>query len=167
MNAMAEPRWLSDTEQRAWRSFQLMQATLVRALERDLLEKSGLSMADFAVLVPLSEAPDRLLRARDLGRHLGWERSRLSHQIRRMEQRGLVERRDCPTDARGTFIVLTDAGWAAIEQAAPPHVAAVRTHLFDALTDDDVRDLERIAGRVTAGMAAMDLPPRCATEDVV
>ena len=101
---MTEPRWLSEQEQRMWREFQGMRRHLDRALERDLMDRAALSAADFAVLVPLSEAPDRRLRARDLGRVLEWDRSRLSHQIRRMEQRELLTRSNCPTDARGTFI---------------------------------------------------------------
>jgi DNA-binding MarR family transcriptional regulator len=145
---MTEPSWLSDTEQRMWRAFQSLRMSLDRVLEQQLSSESGLSTADFAVLVPLSEAPDRRLRARDLGLQMGWDRSRLSHQIKRMEQRGLLERTDCPTDARGTFIQLTELGWSTIEAAAPFHVAAVRRHFVDLLTDDEVASLTVIAEKV-------------------
>ena len=133
-----------------WRAYQVMQRDLERTLERDLLERSGLSNADFAILVQLSEAPQRRLRARDLGQQLDWDRSRLSHQIRRMEQRGHVERQDCPTDARGTFIQLTDQGWNVIVRAAPMHVAAVRANLFDALSGSEVAALHAIADKIGA-----------------
>ncbi len=161
---MDKPRWLSADEQRMWRSFQAMQRQLFRALERDLAENSGLSAADFAVLVPLSEAPERQLRARDLGQHLDWDRSRLSHQVRRMEQRGLLVRRDCPTDARGTVVELTADGWTAIERAAPDHVEAVRLNLFDLLTEADVAFLQDIAERVTTALSVTEPVRTCGEE---
>ncbi len=161
---MDEPRWLSADEQRMWRSFQAMQRHLSDAVERDLQE-SGLSTADFAVLASLSEATDRRLRARDLGQLLDWDRSRLSHQMRRMEQRGLIVRRDCPTDARGTVVALTADGWTAIQRAAPTHVEAVRVNLFDVLTEADVAFLRDVSERVTARAEAR-LPARtCGDEE--
>jgi DNA-binding MarR family transcriptional regulator len=102
--------------------------------------------------VPLSEAPDGLLRARDLCRTVGWERSRLSHQVTRMEKRGLVVREECADDARGSMIRLTDAGRLAVVAAAPGHVAAVRRHFFEALTDAELNvlgpALERVIDRL-------------------
>src|ERR1700709_882272 len=103
---MTQTRWLTAQEQRMWRSFHQMRRALDRGLERQLADGAGLSTADFEVLVPLSEAQQRRLRARDLGRMVSWDRSRLSHHLRRMEQRGLVERLDCPGDARGTITPL-------------------------------------------------------------
>lgn len=131
---MTEPRWLSDEEQRSWRALQEMTAALDRRLGDDLAAHSGLSAADYGVLVCLSEAPDGQLRARDIAAALAWEKSRLSHHLTRMEGRGLVERRECPTDARGAFVVLTPAGRAAIEAAAPRHVEDVRRWVVDVLT---------------------------------
>lgn len=136
-------RWLDEDEARAWRAFVLMKRALERGVDRQLTNESGLSSADYELLVPLSEAPDNALRARDLGRGIDWERSRLSHQLRRMEARGLIERRDCPTDARGTVIFLTAAGKKAIEEAAPAHVAWVREHFVDLL---DRAELDLFAG---------------------
>ena len=98
--------------------------------------------------MPLSEAPDGQLRARDLARIVDWEKSRLSHHLTRMEQRGLVERRECPTDARGAFITLTAAGRGAIEGAAPQHVEAVREHFIDLLSAAEIDVLTAIADRV-------------------
>jgi DNA-binding MarR family transcriptional regulator len=98
---MTQPRWLDEREQRAWRGFTTMHGRLSRELGRRLLRDSGLSNADYEVLVPLSEAPDGQLRARDLARGVGWEKSRLSHHLTRMQQRGLIERLECPTPAHG------------------------------------------------------------------
>jgi DNA-binding MarR family transcriptional regulator len=154
---MTETRWLNNQEQRMWRGFQGMWRNLDRAIERDLMEGAALSAADFSVLVPLSEAPDRRLRARDLGRFLDWDRSRLSHQIRRMEQRELLTRSSCPTDARGTFIELTEHGWKLLQQAAPGHVLAVRANFFDVLTNADVVALEDISRRVSDRIGSLNL----------
>ena len=154
---MTETRWLNEREQRMWRGFQGMWRNLDRAVERDLMDGAALSAADFSVLVPLSEAPDRRLRARDLGRLLDWDRSRLSHQIRRMEQRELLTRSSCPTDARGTFIELTKHGWEMLQQAAPGHVQAVRANFFDVLTDADVVALEDISRRVNDRIGSLNL----------
>jgi len=154
---MTQTRWLNEQEQRMWRSFQGMWRNLDRAVERDLMDGAALSAADFAVLVALSEAPDRRLRARDLGRCLDWDRSRLSHQIRRMEQRELLTRSSCPTDARGTFIKLTNHGWELVQQAAPGHVQAVRANFFDVLTDADVVALEDISRRVNDRIGSLNL----------
>jgi DNA-binding MarR family transcriptional regulator len=154
---MTETRWLNDQEQRMWRGFQGMWRNLDRAVERDLMDGAALSAADFSVLVPLSEAPDRRLRARDLGGVLDWDRSRLSHQIRRMEQRELLTRSSCPTDARGTFIELTQHGWEKLRQAAPGHVQAVRANFFDVLTDADVVALDAISRRVNDRIESLNL----------
>ena len=140
-----------------WRSFQGMWRNLDRTVERDLMDRAALSAADFSILVPLSEAPEHRLRARDLGLLLDWDRSRLSHQIRRMEQRELLTRSKCPTDARGTFIELTNHGWEMVQQAAPGHVQAVRANFFDVLTDADVVALEDIARRVNDRIASLNL----------
>ena len=154
---MTQTRWLNEQEQRMWREFQRMARNLDRALERDLTDRAGLSSADFSVLVPLSEAPDHRLRARELVRILEWDRGRLSHQIRRMEQRGLLIRGNCPTDARGTVIGLTEHGWTTIQQAAPGHVQTVRVHFFDVLTDADIVSLDDICRRVNKRIASLDL----------
>jgi DNA-binding MarR family transcriptional regulator len=154
---MTQTRWLNEQEQRMWREFQRMARNLDRAFERDLMVRAGLSSADFSVLVPLSEAPEHRLRARELGRILNWDRSRLSHQIRRMEQRGLLIRSHCPTDARGTVIELTEDGWTTLQQAAPGHVEAVRVNFFDVLTDADRVALDDICPRVNKRIESLNL----------
>ena len=150
---MAAPRWLDEREQHAWRSIREMHHRLSIAVERRLVQESGLSAADYQVLVPLSESVDGRLRARDLARDAGWEKSRLSHQMRRMEQRGLVEREDCATDARGSYVRLTPAGRAAIEAAAPGHVEAVRRLFLDVLEPAELDVLAAMAARVLARLA--------------
>lgn len=141
-------RWLNEKESEMWRSFLTMHQALSRAMDRELGECSDLSGADYALLVPLSEAPRRALRAGDLGRLVDWEPSRISHQIRRMEERGLLERTSCPTDGRGTVIVLTERGLRAIEEAAPAHVEWVREHFIDLLTREERETLGEVARRV-------------------
>jgi len=116
---MNNPRWLDESEQRAWRSYLQMHGQLLARLNRQLQADSDLSLADYEVLVTLSEVPAGRLRPFELQRGLQWEQSRLSHQLRRMEHRGLVGREGCTDDRRGAFIVLTDAGRRAIEAAAP------------------------------------------------
>jgi DNA-binding MarR family transcriptional regulator len=135
---VGEARWLDEREARVWHAVVGLQLRLQPELERQLIRDGGLSGAEYTLLVPLSEAPGGVLRARDLGRMVGWERSRLSHQVTRMEKRGLVAREECVDDARGSMIRFTDAGRAAIVAAAPAHVAAVRRHFFDALTDAEL-----------------------------
>ena len=142
---MTDPRWLDDREQRAWRSYLAMQNRLQAHLNRRLQADSGLSLADFTVLVELTDVPDGRLRVRELAEALQWEKSRLSHHLARMERRGLIERQDCPDDARGAFVVLTPEGRRAIEQAAPPHVETVRSAMFDGLDPDQVDTLAHIA----------------------
>ena len=142
---MPKARWLSESEQETWRSVVLMQQQLNVLLERELLRTAGLSLADYAVLVTLSEADNYTLQSRDMALHLAWEKSRLSHQVRRMESRGLVERVACATDARAAMVRLTDAGLAVIKQAAPSHVDLVRELLFDPISAKDAKELGRIS----------------------
>lgn len=151
---MSEPGWLNTSESRAWRGYQQMSAQLEALLHRNLLRDTGLSLSDYAVLVHLSEAPDGVLRAFELGSALQWEKSRLSHHLRRMEKRGLVERQTCESDGRGLFVVLTSEGKDAIESAAPSHVADVRRYLIDVLTHDQLQTLAEISEKVIAGLPA-------------
>ncbi|MFF0445653.1 MarR family winged helix-turn-helix transcriptional regulator [Streptomyces sp. NPDC004609] len=138
---MGEPRWLNEQEAQVWKKYRDLRRDLQSAQDRQLLRDSGLSGADYALLVPLSESPDGLMRSRDLGLEVGWERSRLSHQIIRMEKRGLVTREACADDARGAMVRLTASGRAAIEGAAPQHVETVRRCFFDPLTSEEVETL--------------------------
>ncbi|MFC4107228.1 MarR family winged helix-turn-helix transcriptional regulator [Micromonospora zhanjiangensis] len=145
---MTGTRWLDADEQRAWRAYLQMQARLTARLGRQLQADAGLSLADYHVLVQLTEAPDGRLRPYELQRSLEWEQSRLSHHLARMQRRGLVGREECPSDARGAFVVITDAGRRAIETAAPGHVDAVRRYFLDGLDRGQLAELERLATQV-------------------
>jgi DNA-binding MarR family transcriptional regulator len=129
------PRWLTDDEQRAWRAYIQLAQLLMRQLDRDL-HPFGLSMHDYEILVELSEATRNRLRMTELADRTAQSRSRLSHQVSRMESRGLVVREGCEGDKRGTFAVLTELGAEVIGQVAPHHVASVRRHFIDQLEAD-------------------------------
>jgi DNA-binding MarR family transcriptional regulator len=129
------PRWLTDEQQRAWRAYIQLAQLLMRQLDRDL-HPFGLSMHDYEILVELSEAARQRLRMTELADRTTQSRSRLSHQVSRMESRGLVVREGCEGDKRGTFAVLTELGAEVIGQVAPHHVASVRRHFIDQLDGD-------------------------------
>jgi DNA-binding MarR family transcriptional regulator len=150
------PRWLTATEQSAWRGYLDMHAKLNARLNREMQEQSGISITDFSVLVQLSEHPDARMRVLELARALRWEKSRLSHQLTRMEQRQLVARSNCSEDRRGAFVVLTDHGRDVVEAAAPQHVESVRRYVFDEITPDQVAALDEIARTVGARLDAGD-----------
>jgi DNA-binding MarR family transcriptional regulator len=143
-------RWLTSEEQHAWRSFVRLHEKLGGRLSRLLQTESNLSAADFAVLVNLTDVPEGRQRYQDLARSLEWEKSRMSHHIARMAGRGLVVREECLEDARGAFVVITEAGRAAIEAAAPLHVEAVRSLFLDHVTPAELRTLGEISERVVA-----------------
>lgn len=140
-----EPQWLDEREQYAWRAMLTMWTRLNAALAREMASDSDLSMADFSVLVALTDTCAGHVRAFTLADALQWEKSRLSHQLARMEKRGLICRSECPTDARGQLVGVTPAGRAAIEAAAPAHVAAVRRLFLDALTAEQIDTLAEIS----------------------
>lgn len=144
-----QPRWLDEREQAAWRAYLDMNAKLNARLNREMQEQCGISIADFSVLVQLSEHVDSRMRVLELARALGWEKSRLSHQLTRMQQRHLISRSNCSEDRRGAWVELTPQGRDTIEAAAPRHVESVRRYLFDELDDEQVRALEQIARTVT------------------
>lgn len=140
-----------------WRAYLRMQRAIEVALVHQL-GTTGISRPDFEVLVPLSEADNRSMRVRDLASWLGWDRSRISHQLRRMEERGLITREDCVEDARGTVVRLTDKGYEVTVVAAPGQVATVRRVLVDLLEPDEVDQLTAIAERVAAAAGYANLP---------
>ena len=147
-------RWLDDDEQRTWRAFLAAMQLLSTALDRELQRDADMPHAYYEILVALSEAPGRTLRMNELAEVCQSSRSRLSHAVARLEEAGWVERASCPTDKRGSLARLTDAGFAALEAAAPGHVAAVRANLFDLLTPDQVRQLGQISAAVRDGIEA-------------
>jgi DNA-binding MarR family transcriptional regulator len=147
-------RWLTDEEQQAWRGLLRMTAQLNARANRQLQEEYRISLADYEVLVALSEAPEGRLRVFEVADALAWEQSRVSHQLARMQRRGLIMREGCATDAQRAFAVLTTAGRAAIERAAPAHVEQVRQLVFDELSHEQVSGLTEITTRVLDRLAA-------------
>jgi DNA-binding MarR family transcriptional regulator len=139
--APAAPRWLDPEEQAVWRAFLDVSRLLFEQLNRQLSDEAGMSLAEYEILVQLSEAPDRRLRMSELADRVVSSRSRITHTVGRMEERGLVHREACVDDGRGVLCVLTDAGFARLERSAPGHVAMVRSVLFDPLTPPDVDGL--------------------------
>ncbi|WP_409061078.1 MarR family winged helix-turn-helix transcriptional regulator [Streptomyces sp. SYP-A7185] len=144
----APPRWLDPEEKAAWDSFIRMQEKLIGRLARRVQADSGMSAADYIVLVSLTERGEGRMRFLDLAKLVEWEKSRMSHQVTRMAKRGLVVREECPDDGRGAFIVATPAGHRAIEEAAPQHVEHVRRLFIDALTPHQLATLGRLSQRV-------------------
>ncbi|MEU7878013.1 MarR family winged helix-turn-helix transcriptional regulator [Microbispora bryophytorum] len=142
---MNSPRWLDADEQRAWRAYLRMQGRLTARLNRQLQADSGLSLADYDVLVHLTDREEGRLRPYELQRDLQWEQSRLSHHLTRMQHRGLVRREECADDGRGAYVVITEEGRRAIAAAAPGHVETVRRLFFDGLTREQVTALEQLA----------------------
>jgi DNA-binding MarR family transcriptional regulator len=147
-------RWLTDAEQRTWRAFLEATQRLNLQLDRELWQQAGMPLAYYQILAMLSEAPDRTLRMSDLAHRTWSSRSRLSHAVDRLEENGWVRRVRCPTDKRGSFAVLTDAGFATLQAAAPAHVDSVRRHLFDQLSPDQVRALGEISARIASQLAS-------------
>ncbi len=147
-------RWLDAGQQRAWRAWLDAHAHLSARLNRELQAASGLSLSDYDVLVHLTDVPDGRLRSFELGEGLQWEKSRVSRQVARMAERGLVAKEAAPEDGRGAYVTLTRAGRRAIEDAAPAHVELVRRLLFDGLTAAQVRTLESIASSVVRRLDA-------------
>jgi DNA-binding MarR family transcriptional regulator len=133
--------WLSSEEQRVWRTYLAMTARLQAAMNRQLQRDCGLSLADYDVLVALEEQPG--CRISELGERLGWEQSRLSHQLSRMRTRGLVERRGAADDRRAATVELTDAGLAALETAASGHATLVHDVVFAEMQAADLRAVQR------------------------
>lgn len=156
---MPEVPTLTTEEWAAWRGFHTMRRELDLALERELQQDAHVSGPDYEILLALFESPERQLRARELGARLGWEKSRLSHQVTRMAARGLVERTECDTDARGTWIGLTTAGRLATLGAVRAHSQTIRRLFFDVLTEPQLGVLQQVSAQV---LEAID-PPDCET----
>ena len=140
-------KWLDPTEQAAWTGLLQLTSQLRTELNRQLADEHAISLTDYEVLARLSASPRSGLRIRDLMETLDWEQSRLSHHLARMDKRGLVSKQECDEDRRGSFFVLTTIGRAAIEKAAPSHVAHVRQLLFDHLTSEQVEQLAAVTGQ--------------------
>jgi DNA-binding MarR family transcriptional regulator len=148
-----KPKWLNAREDRAWRAFMHAHHQLVVQLNRGLQEL-GLSGADYEILAVLSALDADRMPARDLCTALGWEKSRVSHQLRRMQKDGLISRAPNPNDARSTMVCLLPAGRAAVDKAAPRHVEDVRRNFIDLLTPAELDMLAAVNERVLHHLAA-------------
>lgn len=148
----SEPRWLTDDEQHVWRDFLDVVRLMMERLNRQMVESNGMTVAEYEVLVKLSEAPDRRMRMSELADSVVNSRSRLTHTVRRMEERGWVVREDCESDRRGILCVLLPDGFAVLEAAAPGHVGAVRAIVFDVLEAGDVAALGVAMSKVRKGL---------------
>lgn len=149
-------RWLDDQQQGHWRAWLAASTLLADRLNRDLVDAEGLTLADYEILVRLSDSPTRTIRMSELAEITLSSRSRLTHQIDRMEAAGLVERRACADDKRGQNCVLTDKGWKTLVKAAPAHVTSVREHFVDVLSDAEFAALGRACAKVVAHLEAAD-----------
>ncbi|MFE0687492.1 MarR family transcriptional regulator [Streptomyces sp. JH002] len=140
MDSDTGTRWLTEGEQRVWRAHLDVSKLLMYQLERDL-QPFGLTMNDYEILVNLSESEERRMRMSDLAAATLQSKSRLSHQITRMEKAQLVRREHCDSDKRGLFAVLTDQGWNTMRTVAPHHVESVRRHFVDLLPQGSLDEL--------------------------
>jgi DNA-binding MarR family transcriptional regulator len=159
---MTKVRWLTEREERAWRALQFMQMRLEGELARQLAADSALSYPDYVVLVALTDRPDGRMRLFELAGVLGWEKSRASHHVGRMVERGLVKKERCDSDRRGFYVVVTARGRRSLEAAAPGHVATVRRLFVDRLTPEQLHAVGDAAEVVLAGFdePADDQPDR-------
>ena len=147
---------LSSDEQAAWRAFLRAHATVTRRLEADLLAEHDLPLASYDVLVQLSEAPGRALRMTELAERVLLSRSGLTRLVDRLERDGLVERRACPSDARGTLAVLTDTGLERLRAAWPTHLRGVSEQVTNRFTPQEVAVLAELLGRLAGPVPASD-----------
>lgn len=148
---MEEIRWLNEDEERAWRALQFMHLRLDGELARQLAADSELSYADYLVLVALTYRLDGTMRVFELAETLGWEKSRVSHQVIRMTERGLVTKKKCDSDRRGAYVAVTRRGRRELEAAAPGHLRAVRRLFIDRLTPQQLASIAEVAEGVLGG----------------
>ncbi|MEH0146818.1 MarR family winged helix-turn-helix transcriptional regulator [Corynebacterium sp. Q4381] len=145
-----EPQWLSEEEQRLWRGLIEAALKVSREIDEELRTDFDLTSAEYAVLVQLSEAEGQCMRLRDLCAQLNWDRSRGSHQVTRMERRGLVVKGSCANDARGVTVALTAEGLERLEDAVPNHVETVRRLIFAPTTSTDRAHVQKFVDAVLA-----------------
>jgi DNA-binding MarR family transcriptional regulator len=162
MTEQAQTRWLSQSEQQAWRAFLNACRRLFPEMDAHLQHVAGIPHAYYEILVRLSEAPGRELRMTQLADASTSSKSRLSHAVARLEARGWVERLACETDRRGQIARLTDAGFAALDAAAHQHVEQVRRMVFDQLTPTQVGQLAAISAAIEAGVEEVSSSPAAA-----
>lgn len=159
---MTETRWLSADEQALWLELREFASGLPRAIDRHLDAEANLSSGEYAILAVVSEAkvpgaPEGSLRSSDLAAKLEWDRSRVSHLLRRMETRDLISRCAASGDGRGQVISLTEEGWRTLREAAPGHVTLVRETIFDPLTPAEQAQMRESLGKIRAALTERNL----------
>src|SRR5260370_25764588 len=166
---MEETRWLTPGEQREWRSFLTAWQTLFSAIDAQLARDARIPHGYYEILVRLSETPGQALRMTQLAEASTSSKSRLSHAVARLEQRGWVRRTNSPTDRRGQIAQLTDEGFASLAAAAPRHVEQVRRSLIDQLTPGQIEQLPEVSEAIVAAahppQAAEGGPPASDAHD--
>jgi DNA-binding MarR family transcriptional regulator len=152
------PRWLAADEQQTWRAFLRACGAFFASVDAQLQRDAGMPHAYYEILVQLSETPGHALRMTQLAAASASSKSRASHAVARLEERGWVRRINCPTDRRGQIAQLTDEGFAALRDAAPGHVEQVRRALFDTLTPEQISQLQAISMAIAGGSPAVAAP---------
>ena len=150
----AETRWLDQDQQRAWRAFVIGTTLLFDTLDRELRHAHGLSLAEYEILVRLSESPGRTLRMAQIAESMQHSRSRVTHTVTRMEKAGLLERCAAEGDRRGVEARMTGKGWNLLVEAAPTHVSGVRAHFVDLATDEEFAAMGRLMNAVADHLLA-------------
>ncbi|MEY4322581.1 MAG: hypothetical protein RL410_362 [Actinomycetota bacterium] len=146
--------WLTEQQQKDWRAFLSVLALLPEQFSRDLQISADLTFADYEIFVRLSEREDRSIRMSELAELTLASRSRLTHQIDRLETQGYVERRPCDDDKRGSWAILTEKGWTKLVATAPIHVDSVREHLVDVLTPSEFETLGNLSRKILSSLDA-------------
>ncbi|MEU5690935.1 MarR family transcriptional regulator [Actinosynnema sp. NPDC020468] len=149
------PRWLDEGEMRAWRNYVVGASMLADRLHRELQDGHEVSLADYEVLVRLSERTGLRMRMSQLADEVASSKSRVSHQVARMEKEGLLRRRECPEDGRGVFAELTEKGMEVLAGSAPTHVEGVRTHMIDLLSRDEQELVAKVFDRVISHLRGL------------
>ena len=156
----ADPRRLSVEEAELFDAFYLMRRGFDRVLDAQLQHDHGISISELEILMALVRAPGRRLRVRDLVTTIGWEKSRISHQVARMSARGFVDRESCAEDRRATYIHLTGEGRRVVVRALPEHTATIRRILFDPLTAEQQTQFLEVSRRISAAIEREDTSAR-------
>lgn len=154
MTTGVEVAWLGAEEMRAWRGFIDGSQRLMEVLNRELESAHAISLAEYRILVMLSESPDGSVRMSDLADGVLSSRSRLTHQVRRMEAEGMVERAQCAEDGRGVLAVITDNGRRRLAEAAPTHLAGVRRYFVDLLAEAELKVVGDVFDRVDTAIGS-------------
>jgi DNA-binding MarR family transcriptional regulator len=150
----SETRWLDPDQQVNWRAYLVGSTLLMDTLDRELRSAHSISMAEYEILVRLSETPGRTLRMAQIAESMQHSRSRVTHTVARMQKAGLIRREAAEDDKRGVDAIMTDKGWELLQAAAHTHVAGVRAHFVDLAAPDDFAAMGRLMNAVSDQLLA-------------